>query len=121
MLLPVWEPNSSGLTLGKGDYGKDLYRKTEEAEREEIVSPDGGNGLARDRSPLLRIELTPQQAEIMRCNENFQHLYGAQSAPIFLNLHFNEGLPQKMLKVSEICQMLQVSRNTLGKLLKAGP
>ena len=86
---------------------------------EGIVPTDAGtdNG---DRSPALSIELTPQQAESMRCNENFQQLYSAQSAPIFLNLHFNEGLPQKMLKASEICQVLQISKNTLGKLLKAG-
>ena len=73
-----------------------------------------------DRSPLVSIQLTPQQAEAMRSNEHFQRLYDAKSAPIYLNLHFNEGLPQKMLKMSEICEMLQVSKNTLGKLLRDG-
>jgi excisionase family DNA binding protein len=73
-----------------------------------------------DRSPLVSIQLTPQQAEAMRSNEHFQHLYDTKAAPIYLNLHFNEGPPQKMLKPSEICEMLQVSKNTLGKLLRDG-
>lgn len=73
-----------------------------------------------DRSPLVSIQLTPQQAETMRSNEHFQRLYEAKAAPIYLNLHFNEGLPQKMLKMSEICEILQVSKNTLGKLLRDG-
>ncbi len=73
-----------------------------------------------DRSPLVSIQLTPQQTEAMRSNEHFQRLYNAKAAPIYLNLHFNEGPPQKMLKMSEICEILQVSKNTLGKLLRDG-
>ncbi|HUJ70586.1 MAG TPA: helix-turn-helix domain-containing protein [Syntrophorhabdales bacterium] len=73
-----------------------------------------------DRSPLVSIQLTPAQAETMRSNEHFQRLYNAKAAPIYLNLHFNDGPPQRMLKMSEICEILQVSKNTLGKLLRDG-
>jgi len=73
-----------------------------------------------DRSPLVSIQLTPAQAETMRSNEHFQRLYEAKAAPIYLNLHFHDGPPHRMLKMSEICEILQVSKNTLGKLLKDG-
>jgi len=73
-----------------------------------------------DRSPLVSIQLTPGQAETMRSNEHFQRLYNAKAAPIYLNFHFHDGPPQRMLKMNEICEILQVSKNTLGKLLKDG-
>ena len=50
---------------------------------------------------------------MVRSNTHFHHLYGGQTAPIFLNLHFNDDFPQKMLKAKDICQMLQVSRHTI--------
>ncbi len=79
------------------------------------VGPD-----VNTHSPMLSIELTPQQAEVIRGNTHFQHLYTGKSAPIFLNLHFGEGSLQKMLTAKDICQMLQVSRHTLDKLVKTG-
>jgi len=74
----------------------------------------------RTPSPFLTIELTPQQAEIIRSNAHFRHLYAGETAPIFLNLHFNDGIPQKMLRAKDICQMLQVSRHTIDKLVRTG-
>lgn len=75
---------------------------------------------AQDHSPLLSLELTSQQAETVRSNTYFQHLYSDSGAPIFLNFHFAENLPQKMLTCKDICRMLQVSRHTLDKLVKSG-
>jgi excisionase family DNA binding protein len=75
---------------------------------------------ACDHSQSLSIELTPQQAEIVRSNTHFQHLYTGKNAPIFLNLHFNDGPLQKMLTTREICQMLQVSRHTLDRIVRSG-
>jgi len=74
----------------------------------------------RERSPLLSIPLTPQQSEVLRSNGHFQRFYSRRSAPVVLNIHFNDGLPQKLLKSSEICEMLQISRKMLGRLLRDG-
>jgi excisionase family DNA binding protein len=72
------------------------------------------------RSPLLSIELTPQQTELIRNNSHFRHLYAGEMAPIFLNIHFGGSPLQKMLKPGDICEMLQVSRHTLDRLVKTG-
>jgi excisionase family DNA binding protein len=93
--------------------------KRRKPESEGAYSPHAETEQA-DRSPLVSIQLTPGQAETMRSNEHFQRLYDAKAAPIYLNLHFNGGPPKRMLKMSEICEILQVSKNTLSKLLKDG-
>ena len=69
---------------------------------------------------VLTIELTPEQMERVRSNDRFQHIYGASHAPIFLSLHLETFFPTKMLKSEQICDMLQVSKSTLGRLVKAG-
>jgi excisionase family DNA binding protein len=74
----------------------------------------------RAHSPLLSIELTPQQTQTIRSNTHFQHLYPGTVAPIVFNLHFNDGFFQKMFKAGEICRALQVSRHTLDRLVKTG-
>jgi excisionase family DNA binding protein len=76
--------------------------------------------IAASASPLLRVELTSQQTEAIRSNGYFRHLYPDKGAPIFLNLHFNDGHLPKMLRPREICDILQVSRNTVDKLVRTG-
>jgi excisionase family DNA binding protein len=71
-------------------------------------------------SPLLRVELTSQQSEAVRSNSYFRNLYPDKSAPVFLNLHFGDTHLPKMLRPKEICNLLQVSRNTVDKLAKTG-
>ncbi len=118
-LLSPREPSSSGLAGERGNMEKICIVKRRKPNNEGTFSPHVETERV-DRSPLVSIQLTTQQAEAMRSNEHFQRLYNAKSAPIYLNLHFNEGPLQKMLKASEICEILQVSKNTLGKLLRDG-
>ena len=65
------------------------------------------------------IELTSQQSEAIRSNGRFQQLYGVSAAPIFLNVHLDATLPSRMLKIENICEILQVSKRTVMRLAKA--
>jgi excisionase family DNA binding protein len=69
----------------------------------------------------VTIELTSQQSEVIRSNGRFQQLYGGSAAPIFLNvhLHLDATLPSRMLKTENICEILQVSKHTVMRLVKA--
>jgi len=116
---PREEPDSFRLTRERGNMEKFCIVKRRKPGSEGVFSPQIETECP-DRSPLVSIQLTPQQTEAMRSNEHFQRLYNAKSAPIFLNLHFNEGPPRKMLKASDLCEILQISKNTLGKLLRDG-
>jgi excisionase family DNA binding protein len=71
-------------------------------------------------SGILTIDLTPEQMDRIRANGRFQQLYGASQAPIFLNLHLETGFSIRMLKSSQICDMLQISRSTLARLVRTG-
>jgi len=68
----------------------------------------------------LTLELTPEQMERVRSSAGFQSLYGTGQAPIFLNLHLETSFSTKMLKSGQICDMLQISKSTLQRLVKAG-
>jgi excisionase family DNA binding protein len=74
----------------------------------------------RSQRRQLTIELTPEQMKRVRSNDCFRHIYGASRAPIFLSLHLETPFPMKMLKSEQICDMLQVSKSTLARLVKAG-
>ncbi|MCK7506685.1 MAG: helix-turn-helix domain-containing protein [Desulfobacterales bacterium] len=67
----------------------------------------------------VTIELTSQQSEAIRSNSHFQQLYGRNAAPIFLNVHLDAVLPFRMLKTENVCDILQVSRHTVMRLVKA--
>jgi excisionase family DNA binding protein len=68
----------------------------------------------------LTLELTPEQIERIRSNTSFQRLYGRVQAPIVLNLQLETSFLAKMLKPVQICDMLQISKSTLRRLVKAG-
>jgi excisionase family DNA binding protein len=68
----------------------------------------------------VTIELTPQQSEVIRSNSRFQQLFGGSAAPIFLNVHLDATLPSRMLKTDNVCEILQVSKQTVMRLAKAG-
>jgi excisionase family DNA binding protein len=69
---------------------------------------------------VLTIALTREQMDGVRSNPRFQSIYGASEAPIFLALHLETPFPTKMLKSEQICDMLQISRSTLRRLVKTG-
>jgi excisionase family DNA binding protein len=58
--------------------------------------------------------------ERVRANNRIQDIYGTTHAPIILSLHLNASFPTKMLKSEQICDMLQISKSTLARLVKAG-
>jgi excisionase family DNA binding protein len=67
----------------------------------------------------VTIELTSQQSEVIRSNSRFQQLFGGSTAPIFLNVHLDATLPSRMLKIENVCEILQVSKQTVMRLAKA--
>jgi excisionase family DNA binding protein len=67
----------------------------------------------------VTIELTSQQSQAIRSNSRFQQLYGGSSAPIFLNLNLDATLPSRMLKTDDVSEILQVSKHTVMRLVKA--
>ena len=67
----------------------------------------------------VTIELTSQQSESIRSNSRFQQLFGGSGAPIFLNVHLDATLPSRMLKTDDVCEILQVSKHTVIRLVKA--
>jgi excisionase family DNA binding protein len=67
----------------------------------------------------VTIELSSQQSEAIRSNSRFQQLFGGSAAPIFLNVHLDATLPFRMLKIENVCEILQVSKHTVIRLAKA--
>ena len=67
----------------------------------------------------VTIELSSQQSEAIRSNNRFQQLFGGSVAPIFLNVHLDATLPSRMLKTDDVCEILQVSKHTVMRLVKA--
>jgi excisionase family DNA binding protein len=82
---------------------------------------DGSTGIAAGEttaaSPVLSFELTPQQTSIMTGNSNFRRLCGENPSQVFFNLHFSTGSNIRMLTVANVCDMLQVSKTTVRKLV----
>ena len=67
----------------------------------------------------VTIELSSQQSEAIRSNSRFQQLFGGSTVPIFLNVHLEATLPSRMLKIENVCEILQVSKHTVIRLVKA--
>src|SRR5208283_4510086 len=66
---------------------------------------------------VVSIALTAQQTEAIRSNGHFQQLCHGQPSQIVFNLHLlGEALP-RMVTPKEVCEMLQVSRHTVSKLV----
>ncbi len=70
-------------------------------------------------TPVLSFELTPQQASMMAENSSFRRLCGENPSQVFFNLHFNTASSIRMLTVANVCDMLQVSRTTVRKLVSS--
>jgi excisionase family DNA binding protein len=69
---------------------------------------------------VVSIALTAQQSEAIRSNGHFQELCQGQPSQIVFNLHLlGEPLP-RMVTTREVCEMLQVSRHTVSKLVRTG-
>jgi len=99
---------------------------TQTRERESLPSQDP----AINDTNALSIILTPRQCEIFRSNTCFQYLFSRSSfgvgmemqqredGKIIFNFHFKQALSVKMMKTHEVCQMLQISKSFLHKLMR---
>ena len=93
--------------------------------------PLHGNVSASD-DQKLSIELTPTQANVVKSHDYFKLLLGAEAdgssvgvqrseeGEIVFNFYFIQVYLSKMLTASDVCNMLQVSKAFLGKLVRAG-
>ena len=69
---------------------------------------------------VVSIALTSQQSEAIRSNGHFQQLCHGEPSQIVFNLHLlGEPLP-RMVTPLEVCEMLQVSRHTVSRLVHTG-
>lgn len=102
----------------------ETFSRIETVSRIEAVSHIDGLAtvtIEDQRDPhVLTIDLTPEQIDKVRADNRFQRLYGTSQVPIFLNLHLEKGFSIRMLKSSQICDMLQISKSTLARLVRTG-
>jgi excisionase family DNA binding protein len=80
----------------------------------------------------LSIELTPTQANVVKSHAYFKLLLGAETdgssvgvqrseeGEIVFNFYFKQVYLSKMLTASDVCDMLQVSRGFVNRLVRAG-
>ncbi|MGA2782038.1 MAG: helix-turn-helix domain-containing protein [Smithella sp.] len=80
-------------------------------------------------SSVISITMTKEQSELLKQSEYIKELLsGAKSDPsldikinpdgrISLNYHFNDSLLLRMLSPNQVCQMLQISRSFLQKII----
>ena len=80
-------------------------------------------------STIISITMTKEQSDLLKQSEYIKELLsGAKSDPsldiklthdgrISLNYHFNDSLLLRMLSPNQVCQMLQISRSFLQKII----
>jgi len=80
----------------------------------------------------LSIELTPMQADVVKSHAYFKLLLGAEAdgsavrvqrsedGEITFNFYFKQVYLSRMLTSSDVCNMLQVSKGFLARLVRAG-
>jgi excisionase family DNA binding protein len=88
--------------------------------------------LAAPDDQKLSIELTPTQADVVKSHAYFKLLLGggtggssvgverSEDGEIVFNFYFKQVNLSKMLTSSDVCNMLQVSKTFLNRLIKAG-
>jgi excisionase family DNA binding protein len=87
---------------------------------------DKGNG------QTIRVQLTPEQCTVMRTNATVKDLLGRTVGKVGLNIeeddagrivftfHLKHVYGAKMLHVREVCEMLQISKSFLMRLVREG-
>ena len=85
----------------------------------------------RDVDHVIRIQLTSEQCKVVQSNVCFNHLLGRilgnidldleqyEDGQIVFNLHLRQVQRADMIDSKKVCQMLQISRSFLAKLIKA--
>jgi len=87
-------------------------------------------GAVKDDDNILRIQLTPEQCRVIQSNGSLNHFLGRifggidldlehyEDGQIVFNLHLRNVKRADMLDSKSVCQMLQISRSFLSKLIK---
>jgi excisionase family DNA binding protein len=85
----------------------------------------------RDDDHIIRIQLTPDQCKVVQSNGCLNHFFGKilgnidldleryEDGQIVFNFHLKQVQKADMLDSKKVCQMLQVSRSFLMRLVKA--
>ncbi len=86
--------------------------------------------LIGDKHEVLSFNLTPEQCELIQSSKFIQYLSGGissgtainvkqeENGQISLNFHFDRVNTLRMLKTEQVCEMLQISKSLLMKLIK---
>ncbi|OPY70993.1 MAG: Helix-turn-helix domain protein [Syntrophorhabdus sp. PtaU1.Bin002] len=105
-------------------------RSTSVENNKQHVLPDGI--IVKDEDHVIRIQLTPQQCKVVRSNGCLSQLLGRilgnvdldleqyEDGQIVFNIHLKQVNGANMLSSKNVCQMLQISRSFLRKLVKNG-
>ncbi|HBA53053.1 MAG TPA: hypothetical protein DCZ04_00930 [Syntrophorhabdus aromaticivorans] len=94
----------------------------------QLVFPDGS--VIKDEDHIIRIQLSPDQCNIVRSNGCLSQLLGRilgnvdldleqyEDGQIVFNIHLKQVNGANMLSPKNVCRMLQISRSLLRKLVK---
>ena len=69
---------------------------------------------------VVSIALTPEQAETVRSNGCLRDLCQGEPSQIVFNLHLMGDQMPRLVRPRDVCEMLQVSRHTVSKLVRTG-
>jgi excisionase family DNA binding protein len=90
-----------------------------------------GTSLSRDKEDVVSLNLTPEQSSYMLSNKLIDFLSADTPHDIFVNtnsgdnryiifnFHLNTSDSVRLLKMDQVCEMLQVSRRFLSNLVKS--
>jgi excisionase family DNA binding protein len=85
-----------------------------------------------DGEQIIRIQLTPEQCTVARKNESVRQLLGrtigkvaldieeSEDGQIIFNFHLKQVYGTKTLNPHDVCEMLQISKSFLSRLVKEG-
>jgi excisionase family DNA binding protein len=106
----------------------DLHSYVSDGNGKQHASPF--RNAVRDEDHVIRIQLTSDQCKVVQSNGCFNHLLGRilgnidldleryEDGQIVFNLHLKQVQRADMLSSKKVCQMLQISRSFLAKLIK---
>jgi len=87
-------------------------------------------GVLRDEDNVLRIQLTPEQCKVVHSSRSISHFFGRilggidldleryEDGQIVFNLYLKHVQRADMIDSKGVCQMLQISRSFLSKLIR---
>jgi len=78
--------------------------------------------LSRDKDKVVSLKLTPQQSSYIVSNKSIDYLSADTKSTddryIIFNFHLKTSDSVRLLKMNQVCEMLQVSRRFLSNLVK---